>query len=169
MEECPFCNREYINTRTIRESKHFLLFHSKYPVSCGHLLIIPKKHYENIWGMKPKHWKEFGEILFESKDWLTKRYKPDGFNVGWNVHKAGGQTIMHSHCHVIPRYEGDVEDPRGGIRHVIPANANYIKEMEREKEYERSITDEKISTKNGGSRERDQEFEEECRPFSVSH
>lgn len=151
-EDCIFCDPSGYNPRLVRESKRFVCFHSKYQVSCGHLLIIPRKHYENVWGMKPSHWKEFGELLFEAKEWLIKRYDPDGFNIGWNVHAAGGQTIMHSHCHIIPRYTGDVKDPRGGIRHVLPENANYSREMKEDKDYERQCRDKTIDRKAGKSR-----------------
>lgn len=131
---CPFCNRDLFNQQIVGETKRFILFHSKYPVSCGHLLIIPKNHYENVFGMKKTHWNEFGDILFKAREWLDKRYGVKAFNIGWNVGVDAGQTIMHAHCHIIPRYKGDVDNPTGGIRNVIPEEADYRAEMRKEDE-----------------------------------
>lgn len=127
-DDCPFCNPKEFANRTIRETENFKAIDSKYRVSVGHMLIVHKKHLDNVFEFKKKEWKEFGILLNEVKEYLDNRYHPEGYNIGWNVGTAGGQTIRHVHCHVIPRYIGDVEDPTGGIRHVIPDKANYLAE-----------------------------------------
>ena len=67
------------------------------------------------------------DLLNVVKEQLDAEFHPDGYNVGFNAGEAAGQTVAHLHLHVIPRYKGDVEDPRGGIRHVIPGKGNYLK------------------------------------------
>ena len=68
-------------------------------------------------------------LVQEMKEMLTEKYQPNGFNVGINVGEAAGQTIFHVHIHLIPRYVGDVENPAGGVRYVIPEQANYLKDL----------------------------------------
>lgn len=128
---CPFCDiKGGAQGRIIDSNENFYLIYSLYEVSKGHALIIPKEHMKHPFHMDSAQWMDFGDMLLFAYDYLDGVYLPNGFNVGWNVNEAGGQTIMHSHCHIIPRYKGDVEDPRGGIRHVIPEKANYMKEKE---------------------------------------
>lgn len=140
MEECPFCDIESgAQGRIIDQSEDFYLIYSLYEVSEGHALIVPKEHMEHPFYMDSDQWMDFGGMMGYAFGYLGKEHLPDGFNVGWNVFSAGGQTIMHAHCHIIPRYDGDVEDPRGGIRHVIPEKANYKKIMEEEDENRSSV------------------------------
>lgn len=132
---CPFCDLETeAYGRIIERSELFYLIYSLYEVSEGHALIIPKKHMEHPYHMRAGQWIDFGTMLEYAVEYLEYKYSLQGFNIGWNVGEAGGQTIMHAHCHIIPRYDGDVEDPRGGIRHVIPEKANYARILEKENE-----------------------------------
>jgi diadenosine tetraphosphate (Ap4A) HIT family hydrolase len=138
MSECIFCQSKEFDERIVKETERFLLVYSKYAVSDGHLLIIPKRHYAFVFLMEPNEWEEFGELLTWALDWIFRNYNANGMNIGWNVGEGAGQTVMHTHCHIIPRYKGDVEDPSGGIRHVIPEKAKY-KNYKSEEEYERAF------------------------------
>ncbi|MEX1013854.1 MAG: bifunctional class I SAM-dependent methyltransferase/HIT family protein [Candidatus Paceibacterota bacterium] len=99
--------------------------YDKFPVSKGHALVIPKRKSANYFEMTDKE-KTACQIMVERvKDILTKKYNPDGFNIGFNMNEAAGQTVFHTHTHIIPRYKGDVENPRGGIRNVFPGMGDY--------------------------------------------
>ncbi|WP_338151819.1 HIT family protein [Methanoculleus sediminis] len=91
----------------------------------GHLLIIPFRHVADFFDATDTEQIALLALLREAKDLLDGRYHPDGYNVGVNVGEAAGQTVMHLHVHVIPRYAGDVEDPRGGVRGAIPEKRVY--------------------------------------------
>ena len=121
--ECVFCTTPDIEK--IKTNKYGYVKMDHYPVSKGHMLIIPHNHVENIWSLS----KEETEGLFELVQWARekniKENSPDGFNVGFNDGTAAGQTVFHLHIHVIPRYKGDMENPRGGVRGVIPSKQKY--------------------------------------------
>jgi len=99
--------------------------YDKYPVSKGHALVIPKRKTANYFEMSKKEKTACWLMAERVKYILMKRYNPDGFNIGFNMNEAAGQTIFHTHIHVIPRYKGDVDNPRGGIRNVIPGMGDY--------------------------------------------
>jgi len=94
-------------------------------VSEGHTLIIPYRHVGNYFESSDEEKIEIIEMINNVKLMLDDKYSPDGYNIGINSGKAAGQTVMHLHVHVIPRYAGDVDDPRGGIRGVIPSKKKY--------------------------------------------
>jgi diadenosine tetraphosphate (Ap4A) HIT family hydrolase len=96
-----------------------------YPVSPGHVLVVPIRHVATWFEATEEEQRELLGLVDEVKVRLDSERRPDGYNIGINVGEAAGQTIMHLHLHVIPRYSGDVEDPTGGVRWVIPAKANY--------------------------------------------
>jgi diadenosine tetraphosphate (Ap4A) HIT family hydrolase len=98
-----------------------------YPVSPGHLLIIPNRHVANWFELTDEEQRAVMELVNRARIRLDKTLQPDGYNIGINCGEAAGQTVMHVHCHLIPRYEGDREDPRGGVRWVIPELAPYWK------------------------------------------
>jgi len=100
--------------------------HDEYPVSPGHTLIISKREIRTWWDATDSERKAILELVDEVRAILITEYQPDGFNVGFNAGEAAGQTIDHLHVHVIPRYEDDMSDPRGGVRHVIPEKGNYL-------------------------------------------
>ena len=122
--ECPLCNVEH--DRILLESEHFRAIFDEYPVSPGHTLVITKAHKYEDYNHLPLDLKrelvEFTDVVI---DYLSYEYKPNGWNVGCNCGKAAGQSINHFHLHIIPRYNGDVENPRGGVRGVIPNKQNY--------------------------------------------
>lgn len=99
--------------------------YDKYPVTEGHALVITKRKSRNYFDMHPKEKTACWIMVERVKDILTKKYNPDGFNIGFNINEAAGQTVEHAHIHVIPRYEGDVEHPRGGVRNVILGKGDY--------------------------------------------
>jgi len=100
-----------------------------FPVSAGHALVITKRVVETWFNASPDEQRAVMELVNRTKEILDARLKPppDGYNVGFNAGRSAGQTVPHLHVHVIPRYDGDVADPRGGVRHVIPGKANYLK------------------------------------------
>src|SRR6185369_11227563 len=99
-----------------------------FPVSPGHALVITKRVVETWFEASPAEQAAVMDLVNRTKDILEERLKPrpDGYNVGFNSGRPAGQTVPHLHVHVIPRYTGDVSDPRGGVRHVIPGKGNYV-------------------------------------------
>jgi diadenosine tetraphosphate (Ap4A) HIT family hydrolase len=99
------------------------VFFDKYPISEGHMLIVPKRHVSSLWDLEEGEYSE----IFETTKEMTKTHNfgIDGWNVGVNVGKPAGQTVMHVHVHLVPRRVGDREDPRGGVRWIIPERAIY--------------------------------------------
>jgi diadenosine tetraphosphate (Ap4A) HIT family hydrolase len=100
-------------------------FYDKFPVSVGHSLIVPKRLVSNYFDLTLKEQTACWIVANKVKTILQEKYNPDGFNIGININEDAGQTISHSHIHIIPRYKGDVENPRGGIRGVIPSKKEY--------------------------------------------
>ena len=96
-----------------------------YAVSPGHTLVIPKRHVASFFDLTPEEINACMELITEERKLLDVEFKPDGYNIGVNIGPAAGQSILHVHIHIIPRYEGDVENPQGGVRHVIAKNAHY--------------------------------------------
>lgn len=122
--ECPFCNPD-VERELIVESATAYAIYDKFPVNDGHALIIPKKHCANYFDLTFKEQSACIFILNKVKEIVGKRFNPDGFNVGININETAGQTVPHVHIHLIPRYKNDVENPRGGVRGVIPNKQNY--------------------------------------------
>ena len=120
---CIFCNID--KNRMILENEDAFVIYDAFPVSKGHMLIIPKKHIENYFEadeeIKLKLWK----LVDKGKEMADKKFTPQGYNIGINCCEAAGQTVMHLHIHLIPRYSGDIENPRGGVRGVIPDKRIY--------------------------------------------
>lgn len=121
---CPFCNPESERELLVESATAFAIF-DKFPVSNGHALIIPKKHCSDYFDLTFREQSACIFILNTVKEFVKKKFNPDGFNVGINVSEAAGQTVPHVHIHLIPRYKDDVEDPSGGIRGVIPGKRKY--------------------------------------------
>lgn len=120
---CTFCN---INKeRIIAENEGAIAIYDGFPVSQGHLLIITKKHFPNYFEADQRTKDELLKLIDECKIIVDKKFNPDGYNIGINCGEAAGQTVMHLHIHLIPRYKGDIENPRGGVRGVIPNKRIY--------------------------------------------
>jgi diadenosine tetraphosphate (Ap4A) HIT family hydrolase len=120
---CPFCTR--ITVRAPRSGAVALAFPDAFPVSDGHTLVVPRRHIERLEALRADEWSGLFALVHEICRELAARPGVEGLNVGVNSGEAGGQTIAHAHVHVIPRRLGDVPDPRGGVRHVIPGKAEY--------------------------------------------
>ena len=120
---CPFCCLENIDI--IAEKHLALAFYDHFPVSPGHTLIIPKRHVASFFDLEPEEHAQIRELEMQCRDIVQQQFHPDGFNIGVNVGKSAGQSVFHCHIHLIPRYLGDVANPRGGVRGVIPAKQNY--------------------------------------------
>jgi len=126
-DNCIFCQmaQKKREIEFFAQFEHCFVIKDQYPVSPGHLLIIPYQHAEH-WFAAPHAVKnEMIVILDELKRLLDKEYHPDGYNIGLNCGKAAGQTVMHLHMHLIPRFNKDMEDPRGGVRGVVPSKQKY--------------------------------------------
>ena len=122
--DCVFC--DIIKNKQFRfENDLAVAFFDAMPVSDGHTLIISKRHCRDYFELTKEEMKAIYELSQEVKEYLDKTYHPDGYNVGFNVGEIGGQTVMHCHMHIIPRYKGDIENPRGGIRKIIKMKNNY--------------------------------------------
>jgi diadenosine tetraphosphate (Ap4A) HIT family hydrolase len=118
---CPFCRTdEAVLANTLAYARL-----DKFPVTPGHLLIMPVRHEANFFATNSAELEAVWALVAESKALLDTKYHPDGYNLGVNVGEVAGQTIAHAHLHLIPRYRGDVENPRGGVRGVIPAKQQY--------------------------------------------
>ncbi len=96
-----------------------------YPVAPGHTLIIPARHVDSFFALGPDERMELLGLLDRAREQLDAEFRPDAYNIGINDGTAAGQTIPHVHIHLIPRYRGDCADPRGGIRWIVPAKADY--------------------------------------------
>lgn len=118
---CPFCHPEEV----VLENELAWVRFDKYPVNPGHMLVITRRHVSDFFASTREERKAINALLEEAKRLLEDRFKPDGYNIGVNCSPAAGQTIMHLHIHLIPRYTGDMENPRGGVRGVIPGKQKY--------------------------------------------
>lgn len=127
-QSCPFCGKP--QEESLAENELALAFYDAFPVNEGHVLVVPKRHVETFFELTLEEAAAMNEIVFRVKEMLEARFKPDGYNLGVNVGRAGGQTIFHVHMHVIPRYAGDVPDPRGGIRRIKKSLVPYLAEGE---------------------------------------
>jgi len=128
LSECAFCNIP--EGEVIAENDLALAFFDRYPVNRGHVLIIPKRHAATYFDATPSETKAIANLLAEVKEQLDAQFAPDGYNIGVNVGAAAGQTIFHLHVHLIPRYVGDVPDPRGGVRRIKKSLVPYAGEGE---------------------------------------
>ncbi len=122
-EESPFYPVD--PQRVILETDAAVAFFDGFPVSEGHALVVPRFPVISLFELDPDMQAAVWETVRLTREILEAKYHPDGFNIGINDGQAAGQTISHAHIHIIPRYEGDVPDPRGGIRWIIPEKAKY--------------------------------------------
>lgn len=121
--KCPFCNIK--KSDVIEESEYFFAKLDGYPLTDGHTLIISKRHVANYFDLTEAEQIDMIKFLNTVKKRTDKEFEVSAYNIGVNCGENAGQTISHVHIHLIPRREGDVDDPRGGIRWIIPEKANY--------------------------------------------
>jgi diadenosine tetraphosphate (Ap4A) HIT family hydrolase len=122
---CPFCQLN--NQQIIFQDELVISFRDGFPISPGHTLIIPKRHTPSFFELTELEHKSLLYALHIMKKKLDQDFTPDGYNIGINDGLAAGQTVMHLHVHLIPRYTGDCTDPRGGVRWIFPEKAVYWK------------------------------------------
>lgn len=135
---CPFCNPDISNVLIAND--HAIALYDGYPVTPGHSLIVPKRHIASFFEATKEEQAAMFDLVAEMRQLLLNPplppfekvgslSVPDGFNIGINDGTAAGQTVMHLHIHLIPRYSGDTEDPRGGVRWIMPEKAPYWKKQ----------------------------------------
>ena len=124
---CLFCNAE--ESGIAAENEFAFASYDTYPVSDFHCLIIPKRHVKDYFEMSDEELLACNDLITKIKnEILTKDKSVKAFNIGTNAGKISGQSIMHCHIHLIPRREGDVDNPQGGVRSVIPKKQHYKRE-----------------------------------------
>jgi len=122
-DTCPFCN---IDDKILFQFKNAIVISDKYPVTKYHSLIIPKRHVESYFDLTPEEYIDCIVMIKTTKKTLCELDKTiSGFNIGINDGADAGQTISHCHTHLIPRRKGDVKEPAGGVRHIIPGKGFY--------------------------------------------
>ena len=112
-------------SNVLHESDDFVIIRDTFPVSPGHLLIISKREAADFFSLTNSEKNQLNQCIVKAKSIIEIDYLPDGYNIGMNCGSAAGQTIFHFHCHLIPRYVGDMKNPRGGVRHCVEGKGNY--------------------------------------------
>ena len=125
MEDCLFCKWKEDKEKIVLENEYAFVMFDEFPVNKGHMLFMIKRHVKDFFGTTTEEKNAIFELIEKSKEILDKKYSPDGYNIGMNCGEAAGQSVMHVHIHLIPRYVGDVKNPRGGVRGIIPEKQNY--------------------------------------------
>jgi diadenosine tetraphosphate (Ap4A) HIT family hydrolase len=120
---CPFCTLP--ESRIIAANPHALVIRDGFPISPGHTLIIPRRHVGSFFDVTAEERDSLLQLLDNARHELNQEFKPDGYNIGINDGPSAGQTVPHLHIHLIPRYTGDKQDARGGVRWIIPEKADY--------------------------------------------
>lgn len=118
---CIFCGPQAV----IRRNGLAYCTRDSFPVSPGHSLVVPARHCASFFELSPEEVAACLDLVREERTALEAEFRPDGYNIGVNVGRAGGQSVLHAHIHLIPRYAGDHPNPQGGIRHIIPWKADY--------------------------------------------
>jgi len=127
--KCFFCELQHNSPeKKIVENNSFFARFDNFPVTPGHSEIVSKRHIDSFFKLTPSELSEMYSLVLELRAIIDEKFHPAGYNVGINEGQAGGQTIKHLHVHLIPRYIGDVVNPRGGIRNIIPGKGNYSEE-----------------------------------------
>jgi diadenosine tetraphosphate (Ap4A) HIT family hydrolase len=121
---CVFCDDTWVGD-VVARSFTTLAVPDAHPLSPGHTLVVPRRHVQNVFELSSDEYDDVWRLVHRVRDMLLRHHAPAGMTVGCNDGEAAGQTVEHAHVHVIPRYPGDVDDPRGGIRWVIPHHAPY--------------------------------------------
>ncbi|MGA1318353.1 MAG: HIT family protein [Rubrivivax sp.] len=120
---CPFCCLP--DDRVLAQDAHGKVIRDAYPVSPGHTLVIPHRHVGSFFDLSAEERVCLLTLLDEARRSVEAEHRPDGYNIGINDGPTAGQTVPHLHIHLIPRYDGDRTDPRGGVRWIFPDKADY--------------------------------------------
>jgi diadenosine tetraphosphate (Ap4A) HIT family hydrolase len=123
MKPCPFCHLP--PERIVLSNAVGWVVRDAYPVSPGHTLVIPRRHMGSFFELSPDERQGLLMLLDEARTLLQASHQPDGYNIGINDGPTAGQTVPHLHIHLIPRFQGDQVDPRGGVRWILPEKAKY--------------------------------------------
>jgi diadenosine tetraphosphate (Ap4A) HIT family hydrolase len=107
------------------KNDYFFIIRDAFPVSPGHMLVISNEVRPDYFALTEKEKKSLDEAIAIARNIIENEHKPDGYNIGMNCGESAGQTVFHFHCHIIPRYIGDMENPRGGVRHCINGKGYY--------------------------------------------
>ncbi len=124
---CPLCSKKDIvmeDGKAVENELAYVL-HDSHPVSPGHCLIVPRQHIAEYFHATRDEKAAIWELVDRMKAIIDEKHNPDGYNIGVNIGKAAGQSVPHIHIHMIPRYDGDMENPKGGVRGVIPSKQKY--------------------------------------------
>jgi len=121
--DCFFCKLE--PSRVLDSNDHCIVIRDGFPISRGHTLVIAKRHVGSFFDLGAEELQALMDLVESAKESLDAEYAPDAYNIGINDGPAAGQTVPHVHVHLIPRYDGDCEDPRGGVRWIMPDKAKY--------------------------------------------
>lgn len=125
---CPFCSLK--SDQLIAGNALAVVLRDAFPLSPGHCLVIPRRHVASFFDCSVEERMAMMELLDAAKEVLDREHRPAGYNLGLNNGRVAGQTVMHAHMHLIPRYTGDTTDPRGGVRWIFPDRAAYWMEQE---------------------------------------
>lgn len=123
MNPCPFCDID--PNRFIADSAVAIALRDSFPLTEGHTLVVPRRHVSSIFDLNTRDQAALWVLVGRVRETLLQQFAADGINIGVNDGFAAGQTVEHAHIHLIPRRKGDVEDPRGGVRNIIPGKARY--------------------------------------------
>ena len=126
-DDCLFCSIYENKTGIVYENANFFTQFDKYPVTPGHAEVIPKRHVVSFFDLHENELPALLDALTKMRKTIDEKHNPDAYNIGVNDGEKAGRTIHHLHVHLIPRYKGDVENPRGGVRHIIPGKGDYTK------------------------------------------
>ncbi|WML58494.1 HIT family protein [Neobacillus sp. PS2-9] len=132
-ENCPFCSPHQDKEQHIifeNETCYFLQHNREQDVLEGSGVIVPKKHHANAFELTPEEWNDTYKLLQKAKEYLDETYAPDGYTLGWNVGEASNQTILHSHLHVIPRYNDEPLAGKG-LRYWLKQPENMRKKLKK--------------------------------------
>ena len=120
--DCIFCKRD---REVLLQSQLSFAAFDGFPLSKGHTLVLPKRHVATIWDLSDEEYLDVFDLVRRVQDLVQKEFEPQGINIGVNCGEGAGQTVFHAHIHIIPRYAGDVPNPRGGVRNIIPGKGDY--------------------------------------------
>ena len=122
-QACPFCSVD--NSEHVLKNEVGFVRYDLFPVSPGHALVIPFRHVPSYFDISDNERQSLWDLVNEAKVLVDREFKPDAYNIGVNVGDVAGQSVPHLHIHLIPRYQGDMQNPRGGVRGVIPEKQKY--------------------------------------------